>query len=446
MPRMILQIVWHPTELSLIVANMTTNIETIAPTSSPMSTPTRVLFLTMWYPNAENPVSGTFVHEQAEALRNEGIEVRVMQPIPLAPFPVTLFKRSYRALAALPDEESYAGYPVYHPRYLSLPGHRLYERAGNLMYRGIRRQIVNLHRLWPFDIIHAHATYPCGYAANLCRKHLLPNIKVVHTIHRTCIIDAPNYNHACFDKVRTGLEGADSNVFVSQEGMEIAFNYTQKKILGKSKYITNGVNVDKFSLSNDERQTVKELKEKHSNTWNVIFVGYLKEVKGIKELLSAIKILVAKGYRKLRLFLVGDNQLGSYIDEYLAANGITNNVVLVGSVSHEKVKIWMNFANAFILPSHSEGTPTVLFEALYVGIPSIFTKVGGVGDILTNGQEALLIEPRSVTAIEQAIETLINDSQLCAEMSVRGHALIRDQYTWALNARKHLDIYQKILN
>lgn len=422
---------------------MTTNIDIIAPQPNSTSTPTRILFLTMWYPNAENPVSGTFVHEQAEALRNEGVEVRVMQPIPVVPFPLPFFNRSYRALAALPEEENYAGHPVYHPRYLSFPRHNLYESAGDLMYRGIRRQIVNLHNFWPFDVIHAHATYPCGYAANLCKKNLFPQIRVVHTIHRTCIVDAPNYNRACLNKVRASLEGADSNVFVSQEGMEIAFNYTQKKILEKSKYITNGVNVEKFSLSNEEREKVNELKKKYSNSWNLVFVGYLKEVKGIKELLSAIKYLIENGHKELRLFLVGDNQLGSYIDKYLTAHDLENNVILVGSVSHEKVKLWMKFANAFILPSHSEGTPTVLFEALYVGVPSIFTKVGGVGDIITNAQEALLIEPRSVTAIKQAIEKLINDSNLCAEMSVRGHVLIRDQYTWALNARRHLSIYQK---
>ena len=62
----------------------------------------KALFLTMWYPNPQNAVSGTFVHEQAEALRKQGVDVRVMQPLPMAPFPVTLFKNSYRALAAVP--------------------------------------------------------------------------------------------------------------------------------------------------------------------------------------------------------------------------------------------------------------------------------------------------------------------------------------------------------
>lgn len=405
----------------------------------------KVLFLTMWYPNAQNPVSGTFVHEQAQALRKQGVDVRVMQPLPMAPFPVTLFKQAYRDLAAVPDEERHAGHPVYHPRYLTLPGHRLYERVGDWMHHAIRQRIVSLHRQWPFDIIQAHSTYPCGHAANRCRDELLAQVKVIHTIHRTCIIDAPGYNRACFEKVRASLDGADFNVFVSGEGMRLGLEYTGGRIDRRAQYITNGVNTDKFSFNDAELQEAQALKAAHARTWNVVFVGYLKEVKGIKELLEATRNLVFQGRRSLRVFLVGDNQLGSYVDDYVAANGLQDAVVRVGAVPHRSVKIWMRFADAFILPSHSEGTPTVLFEALFVGAPSIFTQVGGVGDIVTDGQEALLIPPRSVPAIEQAISTLMDDPDLCRRLGASGHELIKRKFTWALNARTHVGVYQRLL-
>lgn len=405
----------------------------------------KVLCLAMWYPNAENPVSGTFVHEQTVALRDMGVDVRVMQPVPYAPFPISLLNASYRALAALPQQEMYAGQPVYHPRYLTLPGHRLYECVGDWMYRAIRARMAALHKEWAFDIIHAHATYPCGYAANRCRDELLPSVKVVHTIHRTCIIDAPNYNRACFEKVRIGLEAADANVFVSGEGLRLGRGYTQNRIAERSKYVTNGVDTKKFSLSEADLQEVADLKARYADTWNLVFVGYLKEVKGIKELLDATRNLVASGRSDLRVFLVGDNQLGSYVSDYLARHGLEQVVVRVGAVAHQRVKIWMRFASAFILPSHSEGTPTVLFESLFVGAPSIFSQVGGVGDIVTDGQEALLIPPKSVPAIETAVQRLMDDPQLCAALSERGHRLISTQFTWPINARAHLRIYRKLL-
>lgn len=405
----------------------------------------KVLFLTMWYPNPQNPVSGTFVHEQAEALRKQGVDVRVMQPLPLAPFPINRLKASYRALAAVPEEESYAGHPVYHPRYLTLPGHRLFERVGDWMFKAIRARIEALHRDWPFDILHAHATYPCGFAANRCRDELFPGVKVLHTIHRTCIIDAPNYNKACFEKVRLGLEGADFNVFVSGEGLRLGLEYTEQSISDYSRYITNGVNTEKFSLSDADLAEVQALRKAHRETWNLVFVGYLKEVKGIKELLEAVRNLYRQGRQNLRLFLVGDNQLGDFVRDYLAAHGLQDVVHMVGAVPHQKVKIWMRFASAFILPSHSEGTPTVLFESLFVGAPSIFTAVGGVGDVVRDRQEALLIPPRSVPAIEQAIAALMDDPALCEQLAGRGHQLIKSQFTWEINARAILEQYQHLL-
>lgn len=405
----------------------------------------RVLFLSLWYPNAENPVSGTFVIEQAEALRREGVDVRVMQPLPLTPFPVGLLKPSYRALAGIPAEEIHAGHPVYHPRYLSLPGHRLFQRVGDWMFRAIRKRLLALHNEWPFDVIHAHATYPCGHAANRCRDELFPQVKVVHTIHRTCIIDAPRYNAACYDKVRASLEGADFNVFVSGEGLGLGLQYTEKRIADYSRFISNGVNPSKFSLDEDALAEVQALKSRHPDTWNLVFVAYLKEVKGVKELLEAVRNLLAQGHGRLRLFLVGDNQLGSYVQDYLAVHQLQDSVVLVGSVAHEKVKVWMRFADAFILPSHSEGTPTVLFEALFVGTPSIFTRVGGVGDVVTDGVDALVIPPRSVPAIEQAIARLMDEPELCARLSREGHALIAQRYTWELNAKAIAQIYREQL-
>jgi glycosyltransferase involved in cell wall biosynthesis len=104
----------------------------------------------------------------------------------------------------------------------------------------------------------------------------------------------------------------------------------------------------------------------------------------------------------------------------------------------------MHFADAFILPSHSEGLPTVLFESLYSATPSIFTRVGGIADVVEDGQHALLIEPGSTDAICTAIERLMQDGDLCERLSQQGHALIRDHYTWQLNAQRHTVLYASL--
>ena len=404
----------------------------------------RVLFLSMWYPNQENPVFGTFVHEQAIALRNAGIDVRIVQPIPFAPFPLGLFSARYAALARIPTHEVHEGFEVYHPRYLTLPRHMFFDRVGDWMYQSIRKAVEAIHAEWPFDVIHAHATFPCGFAANRLRDECFPGVKVVHTIHRTCIIDAPSYSPACSNKVRQSLEAADANVFVSTEGIRLANELTDSRIVGYSHYITNGVNTEKFSLADADHSVLAGLKAEHRDSWNLVFVGYLSQRKGMYELLPAIARLVKAGHSRLKLFLVGRNELGSYISDFIRQHGLEKNVVLVGSVHHSRIKHWMHFADAFILPSHSEGLPTVLFEALYSGKPSIFTRVGGIADVVESEEHALLIEPGSIDAICAAVERLMDDTMLAEKLSRQGHALIRDNYTWRLNAERHVDLYANL--
>jgi glycosyltransferase involved in cell wall biosynthesis len=406
----------------------------------------RVLLLTIWYPNAENPVAGTFVHQQAVALRQAGVDICIVQPLPLTPFPISRLKPSYRTLAAIPSQESYQGFTVYHPRYFVLPANILIEWEGDCMYRALRRTVADLYARWPFDLIHAHPAYPCGYAANRLRTEWFPNIKVIHTIHRNCIILTPHYNRRAFTKVRTALEGADYNVFVSREGMRLGSEYTAARIAPQSAYITNGVNVAQFQLTPQDRAEVEVLKARYQGTWNLLCVGHLTERKGIKDLLPALQQVVAAGYRQCRLFLVGLNQMGSYVQDFITAHGLQDHIVPIGLVLHDRVKIWMHFADVFILPSYSEGMPTVLFEALYTGTPSIFTTVGGVSDIVRDGEEALLIPPHSVSAITQAIVRLLDNPRLGHHIAQKGQQLIRDYYTWEINAAKHVQLYAEVLS
>lgn len=399
----------------------------------------------MWYPNQENPVFGTFVHEQAVALRDCGVEVRVVQPIPFAPFPLGLISSRYAALAKIPDREIYEGFEVYHPRYLTLPRHMLFDRVGEWMFASVQKLVEQIHAEWPFDVIHAHATFPCGYAANLLRDRGLPSVKVVHTIHRTCIIDAPSYSDACRRKVVRSLDGADAGVFVASEGLHLANTLTDGRMQPRSHYITNGVNTEKFALNAADESIVQKLRQANADHWNLVFVGYLNQRKGMYELLPAVAELVRAGRKNLKLHLVGRNELGTWISDFVREHKLEDNVTLVGSVHHAQIKHWMNFANGFILPSHSEGLPTVLFEALYSGAPSIFTRVGGIADVVENEKHALLIQPKSIPEIRDSICRLMDDSALCSQLAARGHELISQHYTWHINAERHVELYRSLL-
>jgi teichuronic acid biosynthesis glycosyltransferase TuaC len=407
----------------------------------------RVLFLTLWYPNAANPILGTFIHDQVVAFRDLGIDVQVVQPIPKTPFPINLLKTKYNALSKIPEKEIYRNGVVYHPRYLDLPMHYLYEFVGKWMYDGIIKMVMEIYRQWPFNIIHSHATYPCGWCANMIRDFNLNSIKSVHTIHRMSIIDVPQYNKKCYSRVKDALRNSDWSIFVSKEGKRLGEKLTEGEINKKNSYITNGVNISKFKLNNEDLKEVSELRKKYSDTLNILFVGYLSERKGIKELLSAYKSISQNSQgMATKLFLVGHNLLGKYIENFIKSNDLVGKVILVGPVLHNYVKRWLEFTDIFILPSHTEGLATVLFESLYMKKASIFTRVGGTNDIIKNGEHAILIKPNSVPEIIRAINQLCSDRELRKSLGFNGHRLIRDNYTWEINAKKNIEVYSKLFH
>jgi len=399
----------------------------------------------MYYPSETNSGYGSFVHEQSAALRDLGVDVKVFQPLPRAPFPLGYLDSRYREASRTPSVETYQGIDVMHSRYLSLPRNWRLERAGDWMSASIHDAVVALHERWPFDVINAHTTYPCGYSANLVRDRSLPGVRVVHTVHRASIVDTPRFSAACADKVRESLEAADATVFVSREGLQLAEELTSGRGRRPPTYITNGVNPETFELDEASAAAARRLREQYADSTNLLFVGSLCERKGTWELLEAFRELARSGAKPMRLFLVGPNLLGRRLRRRIRALGLEDRVVLAGPVAHDHVKVWMAAAHVFVLPSHSEGVPTVLFESLYAGLPGVFTRVGGTEAVVRHDETALLIPPGSVESLVEALGRLVGDEALRDTLARNGQDLVRRDYTWQVNARKNLELFEALL-
>ncbi len=398
----------------------------------------------MYYPSEQNSGYGTFVHEQTAALRDRGADVKVFQPLPRLPFPLRYLSRRYLEADRAPARENYQGIEVLHGRYRSLPRNWRLERAGDWMTAAIEKAVVDLHRRWPFEILNAHTTYPCGYCGNQIRDRHLPGVGVVHTVHRASIIDTPRFSPECARLVADSLSGADATVFVSREGLEIARDMTAGALRREPALITNGVNPAKFEVDAAASDEIRKLRERYRGSMNLLFVGTACERKGSWELLEAFSELRKSEREHLRLFFVGPNLLGRALTRRVRALGLEEDVVIVGPVGHDEVKVWMAASDIFVLPSHSEGVATVLFEALHAGIPSVFTRVGGTEDIVRDAETALLVPPGSVPALVAALGRLVRDGALRESLSQNGRRLVREQYTWDVNARKNLELFEQV--
>lgn len=143
----------------------------------------------------------------------------------------------------------------------------------------------------------------------------------------------------------------------------------------------------------------------------ILFVGRLVPLKGVKDLLSVLKILLAKGY-KVDVGIVGDGIMKSELIDYVKINELQDIVKFYGWVlnsSESLIKIYRNY-NIFCLPSYSEGLPLVLLEAMAAKLLVIATNVGGIPEIIKNNETGFLFEPGNCSQLISIFEIIVSSS------------------------------------
>jgi glycosyltransferase involved in cell wall biosynthesis len=142
--------------------------------------------------------------------------------------------------------------------------------------------------------------------------------------------------------------------------------------------------------------------------YRVLYVGWMIPEKGIKDLLDAF-ISVAKTFSQARLRLVGP-LFGRQADweKEIAQRGLQGRVDLVGPVADREALIReFRLAALLVLPSHAEGLPVVLLEAMAMGVACVGTRVGAIPDVLDEGSAGRLVPVRSPDAIATAVIELL---------------------------------------
>jgi len=192
----------------------------------------------------------------------------------------------------------------------------------------------------------------------------------------------------------------------------------------RDKYIDRSVNtlvVTNHLMSKNDYPTEIHPQTLLNNVLNILFVGHLHERKGLKYLFEALNILKARGTNfKLILAGTGDQKLS--LESYAKINGFEKNVEFVGQIRHgESLFSLYKNADLFILPSvAAEGVPRVTHEAMVLGCPVIATDIGSVRWQLS-GDAGIVVKPRSVDELVNAIEMILTDDQLRVKLQKNGY-------------------------
>jgi glycosyltransferase involved in cell wall biosynthesis len=142
----------------------------------------------------------------------------------------------------------------------------------------------------------------------------------------------------------------------------------------------------------------------------LLSVGRLSREKGHAELLRALSRLDASGKRKVQLLLAGDGPERRALEQFCSKLGLEDSVRFLGHQGN--VRPLYGVADLFVLPSHSEGSPNVLLEAIDADVPIVATAVGGIPEIVEDGISALLVGRMDEDAMVVAINRLLGDRKL----------------------------------
>lgn len=397
----------------------------------------KVLVVSHMYPSVFNEIAGIFVHQQVKELIKQGCEVKVVSPIPWAPFPIKHLSAKWRAYAAIPNLAHWEGVEIYHPRYISFPKAYLFEYSGHFMHRDIKDLVNKIYDQFKFDLIQAHVALPDGFAAMLLKQ--IYNKPLVVTIHGQDLQQTVYTNKQCKKALSKVFAQADRIITVSEKLKNIAF-----KEFGFSEKITvinNGITADKLVFKETE---ISELGTEYAGHKTILSVSNLIISKGIDLNLKAIAQLVEK-HPKLKYVIIGDGLELSNLRTLMSDLKLNKQVEFLGRLSHELVMKHMAVADIFSLPSWNEGFGVVYVEAMACGKPVIACQGEGIEDVVTDGETGLLVKPKDVDSLVNALDFLLSNPEEAQAIGERAKRLVLENYTWEKNAEKTIKLYEEVL-
>jgi glycosyltransferase involved in cell wall biosynthesis len=388
----------------------------------------KVLVLSRNYPNEVLPLLGLWV-EQWTRFLGKHCDCRVVAPVPYCPpVPATWEISRFRRV---PPHEVINGIKVSHPRFLSGPGCTLYRFDSRFWLASLVPHCDRLRKEFPFDIIHAHFSYPDGVvAAELARRYGVPFIITEHARWRPWMDRYPSVRKLAMDASRSAAFHTSVSRFVRDQIRD--FTGESERLV-----VTHlGVNGDVFVPPDPGEQ-------RYPN--QILYVGRLHLVKGVDVLLNAMTLMLRRR-PATRLVLLGGNFYSgtsgevAHIHQLAADLKLQGNLEFVGPKSPAEVAVYMRRSAVVVLASRSETFGAVLVEALACGTPVVATRCGGPEDVVTE-ELGRLVPKEDPEALGEALAAVLENPEQFPASVLRQTAL--DRFSWESVARKTLDLYER---
>lgn len=383
----------------------------------------QVLTFTSLYPNKIEPRHGIFVKNRMTYFDNiEGTSRKVIAPVQYFPLLGYLPNSKFHKLNQIPQQEQQGDIPLYHPRYLTIPGTNIINVADAMTQAA--------HKILPeiytgpddFDLIDGHYLYPDGVAAyKLAKQHNKPLILTARGSDVNFWMEQESHK----DSILQAIDYAKKVICVSQALKErlIHHGVDEKKIM----VIMNGVDKSFFPTHGSNHNDAADNREEY-----LLTIGNLIPLKGHEYILHSLAKLPEE-----RLVIIGSGELDQPLRTLSKQLGIAQRVSFLPHIPHQDLPAYYAAAKCTILMSSMEGMPNVVLESLASGTPVIATNVGGIPEVVTQ-KNGILLTDRTEEALTIALKSALTHDwdrqQISQDMA---------HLDWTETARKLHQVFSK---
>lgn len=296
------------------------------------------------------------------------------------------------------------------------------------------------------DIVHTHASKAGALgrrAAFACKVPV-----VVHTFHGHVF-------HSYFGKLKTALFKFIERRLAKKSTGIIAISEIQKNELSKIHRICEGSKIKVIPLGFDLQKfndRAKEKREEVRKKYNIqedevaiAIIGRLTAIKNHSFFFDVIYSVLKNGNSKIKVFVVGDGDTRNEVEN--RANAINsefgNKIILTSWI--KDIATFNAGMDIICLTSDNEGTPVSLIEAQASEVAIITTDVGGVKDIMIDGETGFIIQKGDLKEYSEKLAFLIENDEIRRKMSQNGWTFVREKYHYTRLARDMKNYYNELL-
>nr|WP_321268044.1 glycosyltransferase [uncultured Sulfurimonas sp.] len=280
------------------------------------------------------------------------------------------------------------------------------------------------------DIVHAHYASSYAFVGALCGFS-----PFIVSVWGSDVFSFPKKSFLHKAVLKYNLKKADKILSTSHVMAKETKLYTNKDI----EVTPFGIDIEQFKPT----YTKEELFEKDD-----IVIGTVKTLEekyGIEYLIRAFKIICDKYVElPLKLLIVGEGSLGSYLKNLTKELEIDNKVIFTGKVPFTDVSKYHNMLSVSVSVSNSESFGVAIIEASSCAKPVVVSNVGGLPEVVEDGVSGFVVPPRDPQKTSDAIEKLIIDDKLRNTMGNNGRIIVKKLYNWKENVVLMLNIYKEI--